>query len=72
VFTIFKRISKVPGYFHIDAPFDLTADIVDYYLCYLAPTLGGNSSFNKVDDKFEILNTAKEAQDIIMWMKREI
>lgn len=52
--------------------FDLTADIVDYYLCYLAPTLGGNSSFNKVDDKFEILNTAKEAQDIIMWMKREI
>ena len=52
--------------------FELTRDKVDYYLCYLAPTLGGNSSFEKIDDKFEILNTEKEAQDIIMWMKREI
>ena len=52
--------------------FELTRDIVDYYLCYLAPTLGGNSSFEKINDKFEILNTEKEAQDIIMWMKREI
>ena len=52
--------------------FELTRDKVDYYLCYLAPTLGGSSGFKKVDDKFKILNTEQEAQDIIIWMKREI
>ncbi len=51
--------------------FELTRDVVDYYLCYLAPTLGGNSSFEKIDEKFDILNIQKEEQDIIMWMKRE-
>ncbi|MCF6309113.1 MAG: bifunctional diaminohydroxyphosphoribosylaminopyrimidine deaminase/5-amino-6-(5-phosphoribosylamino)uracil reductase RibD [Sulfurimonas sp.] len=52
--------------------FDLTSDIVDYYLCYIAPTLGGNSGFDKKDDKLEILNIQKEEQDIIVWMKRKI
>ncbi|MCW8954457.1 MAG: bifunctional diaminohydroxyphosphoribosylaminopyrimidine deaminase/5-amino-6-(5-phosphoribosylamino)uracil reductase RibD [Sulfurimonas sp.] len=52
--------------------FELARNITDYYLCFLAPTFGGNSSFNKIDDKFEILNIQKEEQDIIMWMKREI
>lgn len=52
--------------------FELTRDVVDYYLCYLAPSMGGNSSFDKAEDKFKILNIQKEEQDIIMWMKREI
>ena len=52
--------------------YELTRNIVDYYLCYLAPTFGGYKNFEKTDDKFEILNTEKEEQDIIMWMKREI
>ena len=51
---------------------ELSSDTVDYYLCYLAPKFGGNNSFEKIDDKFEILNIQKEEQDIIMWMKREI
>ncbi|EDZ61561.1 riboflavin biosynthesis protein RibD [Sulfurimonas gotlandica GD1] len=51
--------------------FELTKDIVDYYLCYLAPTIGGKSGFEKVEEKFEILNIDQEDQDIIMWMKRE-
>ena len=48
----------------------LTRDIVDYYLCYLAPSIGGVNGLDTQEDKFEILNVSKESQDIIMWMKR--
>nr|WP_321268275.1 bifunctional diaminohydroxyphosphoribosylaminopyrimidine deaminase/5-amino-6-(5-phosphoribosylamino)uracil reductase RibD [uncultured Sulfurimonas sp.] len=51
--------------------FELSKDLVDYYLCYIAPTMNGNSGFEKVKEKFEILNICQEEQDIIMWMKRE-
>ncbi|MEN8304649.1 MAG: dihydrofolate reductase family protein, partial [Campylobacterota bacterium] len=51
--------------------YELTRDMVDYYLCYLAPTFGGKSGFVNLDDKFEILNIQKEIQDIIMWMNRD-
>ncbi|WP_373000546.1 bifunctional diaminohydroxyphosphoribosylaminopyrimidine deaminase/5-amino-6-(5-phosphoribosylamino)uracil reductase RibD [Sulfurimonas sp.] len=51
--------------------FELTKEIVDYYLCYLAPTMNGSSGFEKVEEKFEILNIDQADQDIIMWMKRE-
>ena len=50
--------------------FELTLDVVDYYLCYLAPTFGGKSGFENTHDKFKILDIRKENQDIIMWMKR--
>jgi len=50
--------------------YELTRDEVDYYLCYLAPSFGGTKGFEIKDDKFEILNLAKEDEDIIMWMKR--
>ncbi|MEA3370534.1 MAG: bifunctional diaminohydroxyphosphoribosylaminopyrimidine deaminase/5-amino-6-(5-phosphoribosylamino)uracil reductase RibD [Campylobacterota bacterium] len=50
--------------------YELTRDIVDYYLCYLAPSFGGKSGFENLDDKFDILNIQKETEDIIMWMKR--
>jgi len=50
--------------------FELTRDIVDYYLCYQAPSFGGQNGFEKLDDKFEFLNIRQVGQDIIMWMKR--
>lgn len=52
--------------------YELTREIVDYYLCYLAPSLGGHEGFSNIEEKFDILNADKEAQDIIMWMKRRI
>ncbi len=52
--------------------FELSKSIVDFYLCFLAPTFGGSSGFEKQDEKFEILNIEKNEQDIIIWMKREI
>ena len=50
--------------------YELTRDIVDYYLAYVAPSFGGVNGFNNLEDKFEILNIEKEDEDIIMWMKR--
>ena len=51
--------------------FELSRDITDFYLCYLAPNFGGQNGFEKLDEKFEILNIEKESKDIIMWMKRD-
>lgn len=48
----------------------LSRDIVDYYLCYLAPSFGGDEGFTNIEDKFNILNTYKAEKDIILWMKR--
>jgi len=50
----------------------LTREIVDYYLCYIAPSLGGAQSIKFGEDKFEFLNVDKESEDIIVWMKRRI
>ncbi|MCX6051824.1 MAG: bifunctional diaminohydroxyphosphoribosylaminopyrimidine deaminase/5-amino-6-(5-phosphoribosylamino)uracil reductase RibD [Campylobacterales bacterium] len=52
--------------------FELTKDIVDYYLCFIAPSFGGSSGFENQEEKFEILNLHQDAQDIIIWMKRKI
>jgi len=48
----------------------LTRDVVDYYLCYIAPSLGGSQSIHFGEDNFEFLNLSKESEDIIAWMKR--
>jgi len=50
--------------------FELTRNITDFYLCYLAPTFGGDKGFEKLEENLEVLNVEKETQDIIMWMKR--
>lgn len=50
--------------------FELSRDIVDYYLCYQAPTIGGENSFESREDKLKILNVLQVGEDIIMWMKR--
>ena len=48
----------------------LTRDVVDYYLCYIAPSHGGSQSIHFGEDNFEFLNLSKESEDIIAWMKR--
>ena len=54
-----------------DTLYNLTKEIVDLYLCFVAPTLGGKRVFLNIDDEFEILNADKAGKDIIMWMKRK-
>ncbi|SFV74815.1 Diaminohydroxyphosphoribosylaminopyrimidine deaminase / 5-amino-6-(5-phosphoribosylamino)uracil reductase [hydrothermal vent metagenome] len=51
--------------------FELSKDIVDMYLCYLAPTFGGLKGFEGIDEKFTILHTRETKEDLILWMKRE-
>jgi len=51
--------------------YQLSKDIVDIYLCFIAVKFGGDDGFSKIDDEFKILNLQKESQDIIMWMKRK-
>lgn len=53
-----------------DTMYELTEEIVDYYLCYIAPTFGGSKSFDVSKEQFEVLNMRQEREDIIMWMKR--
>ncbi len=48
----------------------LTRDIVDYYLCYIAPSFSEKESIVFSEDDFEFLNVNKESEDIIIWMKR--
>ncbi len=51
--------------------YELTKDVVDYYLCYMAPSFGGGKGFENISEKFKILNLQKDEKDIIMWMKKE-
>ncbi|MDF1876408.1 bifunctional diaminohydroxyphosphoribosylaminopyrimidine deaminase/5-amino-6-(5-phosphoribosylamino)uracil reductase RibD [Sulfurimonas sp. SAG-AH-194-L11] len=53
-----------------DSLYELTREIVDCYLCYIAPSFGGSNNFNVREEKFDILNIRQEDKDIIMWMKR--
>ena len=52
--------------------YNLVHDIVDYELCYIAPSLGGSEVMRFDSEQFEFLNVRKESEDIILWMKRRI
>ncbi len=63
---ICDNFSKVDEYKNImieggEKMAELTKNITDYYLCYLAPQA----------NNFEILNAVQETQDIILWMKKK-
>lgn len=52
--------------------YELTREIVDYYLVYITPSFGGKLPFTTEEENFEILNVEKEDKDIIVWMKKRI
>jgi diaminohydroxyphosphoribosylaminopyrimidine deaminase/5-amino-6-(5-phosphoribosylamino)uracil reductase len=49
--------------------FEATKNIVDRYICYVAPKTGGSKVFSTNMDEFKILNILQEGEDIIMWLK---
>lgn len=51
---------------------ELSREVVDYYLCYIAPTMKNSNGFDSIEEKFKILNIRQVERDIIMWMKREL
>ena len=50
--------------------YELTRDITDMYLTFVAPKLGGKTGMKNIDEEFEILNIHQEMQDIIIWQKK--
>ena len=54
-----------------DGMFELSKEIVNYYLCFISPKIGGDTNFRDKYYKFDILNIQKDDKDIIMWMKKE-
>ena len=53
-----------------EAMYEATKQIVDMYLCYVAPHFGGSHSFVQTRDNFEILKADKVGKDIMLWMKK--
>ena len=49
--------------------FESAKNIVDRYICYIAPKIGGSKVFSTNMEEFEILNILQEGEDIIMWLK---
>lgn len=49
--------------------FEATRNIVDRYLCFVAPKFGGSQVFKANTQEFEYLNILQDDKDIIMWMK---
>ncbi len=49
---------------------EATKEIVDRYLCFLAPKSGGKSTFVNEALDFEILNTKQLDNDLMIWMEK--
>ena len=52
------------------AMFEATKNIVDSYLCFVAPKSGGTIRFTNTKDDFRILHSQTSGGDVMMW--REI
>ncbi|MFA6188974.1 MAG: bifunctional diaminohydroxyphosphoribosylaminopyrimidine deaminase/5-amino-6-(5-phosphoribosylamino)uracil reductase RibD [Sulfuricurvum sp.] len=53
------------------AMMEATRDICDWYLCYIAPKIGGgNLTIGQATEDFEVMS-AKIQEDIILWMKKK-
>ena len=51
--------------------FEATKEIVDRYLCYIAPKIGGSKVFSAKMEEFKILNILQEDEDIILWLSSQ-
>lgn len=51
--------------------FEATKDIVDRYLCFLAPTTGGIVKFSNDKLDLEILRSSKLDNDLMIWMQEK-
>ncbi len=49
--------------------FELTKEVTDMYLCFVAPKSGGTIPFTKEKIDFKILHTYQLDKDIVLWLK---
>jgi len=50
--------------------FEASKDIVDRYLCFLAPKTGGSVKFSNENENFKILQSSQLDNDLMFWMER--
>jgi diaminohydroxyphosphoribosylaminopyrimidine deaminase / 5-amino-6-(5-phosphoribosylamino)uracil reductase len=62
--NIYKNILIEGG----PAMMEATKEIVDRYLCFLAPTSGGKTAFVNEAIDLKILNTRQLDNDLMIWM----
>ncbi len=54
-----------------DSMMEATKEVSDYYLCYIAPAIGGGSySMGSVTEVFEVLS-ARISDNILLWMRKK-
>ncbi len=49
--------------------FEATKNVVDAYLCFVAPKSGGTIRFTNSQNDFEILHSRNSGGDVMMWMQ---
>jgi diaminohydroxyphosphoribosylaminopyrimidine deaminase/5-amino-6-(5-phosphoribosylamino)uracil reductase len=52
------------------AMFEATKELVDSYLCFVAPKSGGTIRFTNSKDDFTIRHSQTSGSDLMMWMQR--
>ncbi len=72
---ISNKLDKVNEYKNVlieggPSMFEACKDIIDRYLCFLAPKSGGKIKFSNEAMDFKILNSEKLDNDMMIWMKR--
>ena len=51
--------------------FEATKDVVDAYLCFVAPKSGGTIRFTNSENDFKILHSRNSGGDVMMWMEEK-
>jgi len=70
-----SSLERIKGYRNIlieggPAMFEATKDVVDSYLCFVAPKSGGTIRFTNTQDDFRILHSQTSGSDLMLWMQR--
>jgi diaminohydroxyphosphoribosylaminopyrimidine deaminase/5-amino-6-(5-phosphoribosylamino)uracil reductase len=53
------------------AMFEATKDVVESYLCFVAPKSGGTIRFTNSENDFKILHSQTSGSDLMLWMQRK-
>ncbi|MBA1437517.1 MAG: bifunctional diaminohydroxyphosphoribosylaminopyrimidine deaminase/5-amino-6-(5-phosphoribosylamino)uracil reductase RibD [Epsilonproteobacteria bacterium] len=72
---IADNLEKINEYHHVmieggESMYELTKEVTDLYLCFVAPKFGGKLIFAQSKDQLRILKADKVGEDIILWMKK--
>jgi diaminohydroxyphosphoribosylaminopyrimidine deaminase/5-amino-6-(5-phosphoribosylamino)uracil reductase len=69
----FDRVSKYKNIMIEGGPsmFNMTKNIVNYYLSFVAPSSGGTIPFTKDKTEFEYLHVKQYSSDVMIWLRKK-